>query len=142
MVNTMTPEQIELVQNSFAKVRPAAKDVSSLFYKRLFHVAPQVRPMFPENMDEQGKKLMAVLGTAVQSLTNLPALVPVLEKLAIGHLEYGVEEAHYDVVGEVLLWTLEQGLGDDFTPEVRDAWIETYTIVAQTMCGAAYAKAA
>jgi hemoglobin-like flavoprotein len=142
MGDIMTPEQIELVQNSFAKIRPAASDVAKLFYNRLFQIAPQVRPMFPENMDDQGKKLMAVLGTAVQSLTNLPALVPVLEKLARNHLAYGVEEAHYDVVGEVLLWTLEQGLGDDFTEETREAWVQTYAIVSQTMCNAAYAKAA
>jgi hemoglobin-like flavoprotein len=138
----MTPEQIELVQNSFAKIRPAAPKVAKLFYSRLFQVAPQVRPMFPENMDEQGKKLMAILGTAVQSLTNLPALIPVLEKLAQTHLEYGVEAAHYDVVGEVLLWTLEQGLGDHFTEEVKEAWGQTYTIISQTMCDAAYSKAA
>ena len=138
----MTPEQIGLVQSSFAKIRPAAREVAALFYNRLFSVAPQVRPMFPENMDEQGKKLMSVLGVAVQSLTNLPALVPVLEELAKKHLAYGVEAAHYDAVGEALLWTLEQGLQDDFTAAARDAWTQTYALVAQTMCNAAYAKAA
>jgi hemoglobin-like flavoprotein len=138
----MTPEQIELVQSSFAKIRPAAPKVASLFYSRLFQVAPQVRPMFPENMGEQGKKLMAILGTAVQSLTNLPALVPVLEELAQKHLAYGVEAEHYDTVGEVLLWTLEQGLADAFTEDVREAWVLTYGIVSQTMCAAAYPKAA
>jgi len=138
----MTPEQIKLVQDSFATIRPAAPKVAELFYSRLFMVAPQVRPMFPENMDEQGKKLMAVLGTAVQSLTNLPALIPILEKLAQTHLSYGVEAAHYDVVGEVLLWTLEQGLGDDFTQDVNEAWAQTYAIISQTMCEAAYSKAA
>ncbi len=138
----MTPEQITLVQNSFAKVRPAVREVAALFYNRLFQIAPQVRPMFPENMDEQGKKLMSVLGIAVQSLANLPALIPVLEELAKKHLAYGVEAAHYDVVGEVLLWTLEQGLQDEFTDDVREAWTQTYALVAQTMCNAAYAKAA
>lgn len=138
----MTPEQITLVQASFAKIRPAIREVAALFYNRLFQIAPQVRPMFPEDMDEQGKKLMSVLGVAVQSLTNLPALVPVLEQLAQKHLQYGVEAEHYDVVGEVLLWTLEQGLQDEFTPDVREAWTQTYALVSETMCNAAYDKAA
>ena len=138
----MTPEQITLVQTSFAKIRPAVREVAALFYRRLFEVAPEVRAMFPEDMDEQGKKLMSVLGVAVQSLTNLPALVPVLEELAQKHLKYGVEAAHYDVVGDVLLWTLEQGLQGEFTDDVREAWAQTYALVSETMCNAAYAKAA
>ena len=134
----MTPEQINLVQTSFTKVVPISETAAELFYGRLFEIAPEVKPLFKGDMKEQGKKLMATLNVAVQSLTDLPALVPVLEKLAIGHVPYGVKPEHYDKVGAALLWTLEKGLGDAWTPETSDAWTETYTIVATTMINAAY----
>lgn len=134
----MTPEKIELVQSSFAKVVPIADAAAGLFYGRLFEIAPEVKPLFKGDMKEQGKKLMATLNVAVQSLTNLPALVPVLEKLAKGHVPYGVKPEHYDKVGAALLWTLEQGLGDAWTAETAEAWTETYTLVASTMIAAAY----
>ena len=134
----MTPQEIELVQTSFGKVVPIADTAAGLFYGRLFETAPEVRPLFKSDMKEQGKNLMATLNVAVQSLTDLPSLVPVLENLAIGHVPYGVKPEHYEKVGAALLWTLEQGLGKAWTPETAEAWAKTYTIVASTMINAAY----
>jgi hemoglobin-like flavoprotein len=133
----MTPEQITLVQDSFAKVRPIADTAADLFYGRLFEIAPAVRPMFPEDMREQKKKLMAMLGLAVTNLDKPDTVVPALQKLGRQHVAFGTRAAHYEPVGAALLWTLEQGLGPDFTPAVREAWVETYGLVAGVMRAAA-----
>ena len=139
----MTPAQKQLIQSSFAKVVPIAEQAAELFYGRLFELDPALKPMFKGDMSEQGRKLMSTLGVAVGSLDNLDALLPVLQNLGRGHVAYGVQDSHYDTVGAALLWTLEQGLGDDFTPELKDAWVEFYTIVATVMKeAAADAKAA
>jgi len=139
----MTPEQKQMVQSSFAKVAPIADQAAALFYGRLFELDPALKPMFKGDISEQGRKLMSTLGVAVGSLDNLDALMPVLQNLGRGHVAYGVQDSHYDTVGAALLWTLEQGLGDDFTPSVKDAWTEVYTIVATVMKDAAAdAKAA
>lgn len=138
----MSPETAKLVRRSFLKVAPIADDAAKLFYSRLFEIAPEVQPLFKNDMDDQGKKLMKTLAIAVASLEDLETLVPVLQNLAVKHIEYGVQEEHYAVVGEALIWTLEQGLGEAFTAEVKDAWIEVYTIVSTTMIQAAYHKAA
>ena len=130
---------IELVQSSFEKVVPIAEQAAGLFYNRLFEIAPEVKPLFGESdMKAQGKKLMATLGVAVRGLSDLEATVPVIQKLAQNHVQYGVKPVHYKPVGEALIWTLDQGLGDGFTPEAKTAWVGVYTLVSDTMIAAAY----
>lgn len=129
----MTPHQIKLVQNSFAQVAPIATIAADLFYGRLFEIAPMVRRMFPQDMTEQKKKLMTMLGMVVSGLTKLDALVPAVRALGKRHAAYDVHEEHFAPVGAALLWTLEQGLGDDFTPEVREAWATAYGILSKVM---------
>lgn len=138
----MTPDQVELVQTSFRKVVPIADTAAGLFYGRLFEIAPEVKPLFKGDMSEQGRKLMTTLGVVVNSLKDLPAIVPVAQKLAVKHLEYGVKAEHYAPVGEALVWTLKAGLEDDFTAETEAAWIAAYTILAGVMIEAAYPEAA
>ena len=133
----MTPEQVALVQESFAKVAPIAPQAAALFYGNLFAADPSLKALFKGDMDEQGKKLMQVLATAVNSLKNLPGLVPVLQALAKRHVGYGVKDEHYATVGGALLLTLSQGLGDAFTDDVKEAWVTTYTLIADTMKAAA-----
>jgi nitric oxide dioxygenase len=133
----MTPNQIKLVQESFARVVPIAATAADLFYDRLFEIAPHLRPMFPADLAEQKKKLMAMLGTAVASLNRLDTLVPVLRALGQRHARYGVKAEHYASVGSALLWTLEKGLGAAFTPDVKDAWATAYILVWTTMNDAA-----
>ena len=129
----MTPQQIELVQTSFQKVVPIAGTAADLFYDRLFETAPDVRRMFPNDLAEQKKKLMTMLGTAVAGLSKLEALLPVVRALGARHAGYGVTAEHFAPVGAALIWTLEQGLGDGFTPDVKAAWVEVYGVLSRTM---------
>lgn len=133
----MTPDQVTLVQESFKKVVPIADKAADLFYDRLFTIAPDVRSLFPADLSEQKKKLMQVLATAVTNLHQVEKVLPVVEELGRKHVAYGVTERHYEPVGAALLWTLEQGLGSDFSPLVKAAWTETYTTVAGVMTKAA-----
>jgi hemoglobin-like flavoprotein len=136
----MTPNQIKLVQASFAQVAPIAATAADLFYGRLFETAPQIRAMFPEDLSEQKKKLMAMLGTVVAGLNNLDMLMPAVRALGRRHGGYGVKAQHYAPVGSALLWTLEKGLGAAFTPEVKDAWATAYIVLSTTMIDAANEK--
>ena len=129
--------QVRLVQSTFAKVEPIAEQAAKLFYDRLFELDPSLRPLFKGDMEEQGRKLMALLKVAVNGLDKLDKIVPAVRALGERHASYGVQDSHYDTVGTALLWTLEQGLGDAFTEPVRDAWAETYTLVADVMKDAA-----
>jgi hemoglobin-like flavoprotein len=133
----MTPDQIQLVQSSFAKVAPASESVAALFYSTLFRLDPSLRSLFKGDLQEQGRKLMAMLSIAVAGLDRLPTLVPAVEALGERHVAYGVEDSHYDTVGAALLETLEKGLGPDFTPAARTAWTTTYTTLAEVMKAAA-----
>lgn len=138
----MTPQQIERVQQSFAKVVPIADTAAALFYARLFELAPSVRPLFKGDMPEQGRKLMAMLATVVNGLTRLDTIVPAAQKLAVRHVGYGALPEHYPVVGTALIDTLAQGLGDEFTPETRQAWIDAYALLSGVMIEAQAAAVA
>jgi hemoglobin-like flavoprotein len=139
----MTPTEIAHVRESFALVRPIAATAAALFYGRLFALDPALRPLFRRDMEEQGRMLMQVIGVAVASLDRIETLVPTLKDMGRRHAGYGVQDSHYDTVGAALLWTLEQGLDDAFTPPVREAWTTVYGLLAQTMqSGALAAKAA
>jgi len=133
----LTLTQIELVQNSFAVIAPIADDAAALFYRRLFEIDPSLKPMFKDDLAEQRRKLMQMLTAAVKGLPRLDRLVPVVEDLGRRHSTYGVLDEHYDTVGAALLWTLEKGLGDAFTPETKQAWTTVYGLLATTMKTAA-----
>jgi hemoglobin-like flavoprotein len=136
----MTPDQVQLVQRSFAKVAPISEAAAVLFYDRLFEIAPQVKAMFPSDMTEQRKKLMATLAVVVGGLSSLEAILPAASALAIRHVSYGAKAEHYPVVGAALLWTLEKGLGDSWTPEIADAWSTAYGTLAGYMISEAYGR--
>jgi hemoglobin-like flavoprotein len=113
---------------------PIIQDTAAdLFYDRLFAIAPNLRRLFPVDMREQKRKLIQMIATAVGGLNNLDRLVPAVKALGARHSGYGVTAAHYELVGEALLWTLERGLGECFTPEVRSAWANVYGALAGTM---------
>lgn len=136
----MTPEQVNLVQQSFAKVAPISETAAVLFYDRLFEIAPTVRAMFPADMTEQRKKLMAMLAAVVNGLANLEAILPAASALAKRHLTYGARAEHYPVVGSALLWTLEKGLGEAWTPELAEAWTAAYGTLSGYMISEAYGR--
>ena len=133
----LTQAQVTLVQDTFAVIAAIADDAAALFYRRLFEIDPGLRPMFKGDMAEQRRKLMQMLTAAVKGLNRLDRLVPVCEDLGRRHAGYGVTDAHYDTVATALLWTLEKGLGNAFTPEAREAWTAVYGILATTMKNAA-----
>ncbi len=133
----MDQESIRLVQQTWKQVDPIREQAAALFYGRLFELDPSLRPLFKGDMAEQGRKLMNMLATAAMGLDRLDSIVGEVQALGRRHVAYGVQDAHYDTVGAALLWTLEQGLGDAFTPQVKAAWAEAYTLLADTMKQAA-----
>ena len=133
----MTPEQAILVKNSWEKVIPISSQAAELFYGKLFELNPSLQSLFKGDMTEQGKKLMMMINTAVNGLDKLEAIVPTVQQLGVRHVSYGVKAEDYDTVGTALLWTLETGLADAFTDEVKDAWATVYGVLADTMKAAA-----
>ena len=133
----MTPEHVQLVRSSFAKVAAIKDQAATLFYRRLFELDPSLRPLFKADMTAQGAKLMAALGGIVGSLDHLERILPALRQLGRRHGAYGVQPEHYATVGEALIWTLEQGLGAEFTREMRRAWTDAYGRLAWAMVAAA-----
>ena len=126
---------------SFAKVAPVDDETGVLFYQRLFEIAPELRPFFRGDIDEQGRMFMAMLTVAVNGLATFDSIVPALRELAIRHVDYGVRPEHYAPVGAALIWVMERSLGDDFTDEVRSAWFAVYDAVSGVMIEAAYGSA-
>ena len=137
----MEQQHIALVRDSFSKVAPISEQAAELFYGKLFELDPKLESLFSGDMKEQGRKLMKMIAMAVNSLENLDQLVPLVQALGERHVGYGVKDEDYETVGAALIWTLEQGLGDDFTDEVHSAWAETYFLLSSVMKEAA-AKAA
>ena len=135
----MNAQQIQLVQESFEKVRPIADQAAETFYQRLFEIAPSYRSMFKHDMKKQGAMLMSTLGLAVGSLNNLEAILPAVQSLGRRHAGYGVTAQHYQPVAEAFLWTLEHYLGEGFTPELKDAWVEAYMTLAGALIEASEA---
>lgn len=134
---SLTPEQKQLVRSTWAMVRPIQEEAARLFYGRLFEVDPSTRPLFAHSdMVRQGRMLMQTINIAVTSLDRLEEIRPAIEDLGRRHAGYGVTDEHYASVGGALLWTLEQGLGEAFTPEAEEAWAETYWTLASIMQGA------
>ncbi len=138
----MTPDQIDLVQDSFKSVVPIKVLAAQLFYNRLFELDPDLEQMFTGDMAEQGQKLMSALATVVGGLKSWERVEPVVRELGQRHVGYGVKAEHYETVGAALLWTLEQGLGDAFTDDVKSAWTSAYEAIAATMIDAAKSQAA
>lgn len=134
----MSPEQKNLVKSTWAMVVPIADTAAGLFYDRLFAIDTSTRSMFTStNMTEQRKKLMQALAFVISGLDKTEQLLPTIQNLGRNHVRYGVTDKHYDSVGAALLWTLEQGLKDAWTPTVKEAWISAYTLVAGVMKDAA-----
>lgn len=134
----MNHDTITMVQKNFKFVVPVADQIGATFYDRLFETHPELRPMFPEDIRPQAKKLVQMLAMVVNGLHRLPAIQAEVEALARRHKDYGVADTHYPVVGETLIWTLEHHLGDAFTPKVRKAWASAFTALSNVMMDAVH----
>jgi hemoglobin-like flavoprotein len=133
----MEEAQKKLVKDTWASVVPIADKAAELFYGKLFEMDPPVERLFKGDMKEQGAKLMKTITVAVNSLDRMDQLIPIVQDLGRRHVGYGVKAEHYATVGGALLWTLEKGLGEAFTPEVKEAWTITYETLAGVMQDAA-----
>ena len=129
----MTTEQIKLVQDSWNIVAKDAEGTGKLFYSRLFEIAPEVRPLFPEDVTEQSKKLTMMLNYVVVKLHKLGDIINEVKSLAIRHVKYGAKPEHYPVVGAALLWTLEKGLDKGWNPQLAEAWTVCYGTLSGAM---------
>jgi hemoglobin-like flavoprotein len=129
--------QRELVQATFARLAVTPEVAGALFYERLFATNPSFRPLFKNDMRIQVGRLMTMLAMVVYNLHRPGQVLPAIRQLAARHVEYGVKVADYDAVREALLWTLEQVLGQDITPAVREAWKICYDELAGEMRGMA-----
>ena len=133
----LTNDQVKLVKENWAAVKPIKDTAADLFYNKLFELDPSIRELFKEDISIQKKALMATISFAVATLNHPDKLIPAVQELGGRHKGYGVTEAHYGTVGAALLWTLEQGLGEAWTPEAKEAWTEVYRILSSTMLEAA-----
>ncbi len=132
-MQSMTNQQKELVKNTFSLIAPQADVAAELFYGRLFTIAPHLRPLFRNDIKDQGKKLMSMLAMVVGSLYTLEKLIPILEQLGRRHAQYGVQAEHFAPVGEALLWTLQKGLGHEFTQDAEQAWTAAFMLIMGVM---------
>jgi nitric oxide dioxygenase len=138
----MNAYQVALVQQSFEKAAVLGDKVAEIFYAELFAIDPSLRAMFKGDMGEQRKKLLSALALVVRSLHEPEKILNPVKKLAVKHLDYGVQPEHYTSVGNALLRTLKKGLGSEFTPELCDAWVEAFRMLAKVMKEAAYGPGA
>jgi hemoglobin-like flavoprotein len=134
----MTRDQVRLVRASFSEILPVRTQAAAMFHQRLFQTEPQLRGLFPEDGAAQGDRLISAIKFVVGRLDRFRSIIPVVQELARRHADQGVQDKHYQVVGEALIWTLETSLAEAFTREVRKAWVEVYGMIAEAMIAAAH----
>lgn len=132
----VTPEQVELVQESFINVVPIASTAAEIFYNKLFELDPELRRLFTGDMRSQGRKLMSMIGAAVNGLNNVGTLLPIVQDLGRRHVDYGVSDEHYNTVASALLYTLETGLGELWNDKLNQAWTAVYVLLSSVMIDA------
>jgi len=134
----MTNNNFELVKKSWSVIAKIDFEiVGGAFYIRLFQIAPELRPLFQTNsMTEQSVKLGCMLSYVISKFEQADAIIAEVKSLAQRHTKYGVKEEHYTAVGNALLWTLEQGLGEYWNEELSNAWIDFYDTLSAVMIAA------
>jgi len=130
----MTKDEIVLVKRSWRLLRDIDPSIiAATFYGKLFTDKPALRRLFPKEMNLQHQKLMDMINTIVARLDNTGNMDNEIISMGKRHTGYAVKPDHYKTVGIAFIWTLEQGLGPDFTPEVKDAWIKCYNEISRLM---------
>lgn len=137
----LTERQISLIRRNWRQIRgidPAI--VGDAFYSKLFLDLPVAKRLFKSSKSEQALKLLDMLNLIIARLDRISVLNDELKQLAIRHVEYGVKDEHYQYVGNALIWTLKKASQHDWSPELEDAWVVCYNLLAQTMIEAAKQK--
>ena len=129
----LSDETIRLVRASAALLPADDPAPVHAFYERLFELAPELRPMFKSSLDMQVRKLADMLAWIVANLDDPGTMMTTLRQLGVRHREYGVVLDHYAPVGSALIRMFQATLGDRFTPEMEDAWLETYAVISGDM---------
>lgn len=130
----MTKEELVLVQQSWRTLRDInPRIIGDVFYTKLFFDAPGLKPLFHTSISSQSEKLVGMLNMIVARFDNLELLKKEVQDLAQRHKGYGVKPAHYDLVGNALLWTLEKAFGRDWNEALAKAWLKCYTSLATIM---------
>ena len=137
----MSPEQVELVQTTWHSLMPIKDTAAELFYGKLFSLDPGIRPLFKNDLKDQGRNLTAMISVAVGGLSRPEKIMLAVRQLGRRHAAYGVQPRHYELVATALLWMLETSLAEAFTPEAKAAWIAAYDMLSRTMQEAACAPA-
>lgn len=130
------PATKRTVRESWRLAKADSRALTKRFYGRLFEIAPGVQPLFPEDMRGQRRKLADTLDAVVSKLDDLNTVIVELTRLGERHVDYGAQPEHYPVVGDALLWALQDQLGDDFTPECLAAWTEVLGVASSVMIDA------
>ena len=139
----MDVKQIQLVQRTFEQqVRPVSQEAGEMLYLRLFEMEPSLKPLFKGDMKRQAEMVMTAIGLAIQSLDQPEQVKTATKELGIRHYTYGVQPAYYNIFGAALIWALEQVMGPDFTPEIKEAWTEAYAVLSQAMRDATHGTTA
>ena len=134
-----SPEHVRIVQSTWLEVLPSKDITARRFYDRLFEMDASFRDLFPGDMSEQCEELVLLIDAAVKGLSRLPRLVPAVQELGRCHASTGINDDHYAMAGDALVWALGNGLGTEFTPDVKEAWTAVYGVLATTMRDAAAA---
>jgi nitric oxide dioxygenase len=129
----MTPKQIEMIENSWDYIILNVEEAGELFYKKLFEIRPELRPLFKGDLKSQSRKLTAMITFLVHKLNNISEVKVDIVALGQRHVKYEVKPEYYQTVAVALLWTLEQGLGSQWTDEMKEAWTELYTTLSGMM---------
>ncbi len=130
----MDVKQIELVQKTFEKsVGPIAQEAGEIMYLRLFEMDPSLKPLFKGDIKRQGEMLFIAIGLAIQNIDNPARMAEAVAELGKRHQGYGVQAGYFNIFGAALMWSLGQVIGPDFTPEVKVAWGEAYSLLAKAM---------
>ncbi|WP_299589345.1 NO-inducible flavohemoprotein [uncultured Microbulbifer sp.] len=132
----LTSREIKIVKATSPILDGAGVDITKYFYRRMFSCNPELKNIFNMSNQESGKQpfaLFSAISTFSKNIDNLPALQPLIERVAQKHISYFIQPEQYGIVGKHLLATLEEFIPDTFTNEVIDAWQRAYALFAKLL---------
>lgn len=133
MSTPITPEQVQLIKSSFQAVAPRADELVEVFYAKLFARAPQLRPLFPDDMTQQKQHLLGAVKLVVVNIDNIETLEQPLMDMGARHVNYGASPDHYGVVRDTMVDAIASIAGDLWNDDLADAWSDALDVVAQIM---------